>query len=232
MQNVLLSEKQRTMMNYQKLKVLDDGSTSGSDDRFYEPSVKLRDTGTKDYKKRLHIGRLNKMLHGYLADGYRLDDTDMRLLVGIASKVPVEDLPGTKKGKDESRVDKDNSRVNLLEKVLLPSPRKQSAPRRPVKVSGGIVEQDRAETQGDVYDRTDVANISGMVNPVVGTVGKIKRDHRTLEHEETFKKVTEYKKNDSPRKASHRTPKGRDEPARLSERKGIDRSENRSSSPR
>ena len=97
MQNVLLSEKQRTIMNFQKIKVLEDGSTSGSDERFYEPSVKLRNTKTKEYKKKVHIDQLNKMLHGYLANGYNLDDVDLRLLIGIASKVPVEDQPGVRK---------------------------------------------------------------------------------------------------------------------------------------
>ena len=81
-------------MNFQKIKVLEDGSTSGSDDRFYEPSIKLRHSKTKEYKKKMQIDKLNRMLHGYLANGQDLDDTDLRLLVGIATKVPVEDLPG------------------------------------------------------------------------------------------------------------------------------------------
>lgn len=41
MQNTLLSANQRSLVNYQKLKVLDSGSTSESDEREYEPSVKL-----------------------------------------------------------------------------------------------------------------------------------------------------------------------------------------------
>ena len=47
LQNVLLTEKQRTLMNFQKAKVLEDGSTTGSDERFYEPAVKLRSKKTK-----------------------------------------------------------------------------------------------------------------------------------------------------------------------------------------
>lgn len=42
-------------MNFQKAKVLEDGSTTGSDERFYEPAVKLRNKKTKQYKKLHHI---------------------------------------------------------------------------------------------------------------------------------------------------------------------------------
>jgi len=54
MQNVLMSEKQRNLMNFQQAKVLESGSTSGSDDRHYEPSIALGKTKTKLYKKVFH----------------------------------------------------------------------------------------------------------------------------------------------------------------------------------
>ena len=39
MENVLLNENQRTLMNYQKAKVIESGSTSNSDDKCVEPAV-------------------------------------------------------------------------------------------------------------------------------------------------------------------------------------------------
>ena len=86
--NSLLNEKQRNLVNFQKLKVLDSCSTSESDDRYYEPSVKIRDADTKLYKKNKHTEEINKMLSGYVAQK-DVDDVDIRLLVGLASKVPV-----------------------------------------------------------------------------------------------------------------------------------------------
>lgn len=42
MQNVLLNERQRNLLNYQKVKVLESGSTSASDDWHKEASVNAR----------------------------------------------------------------------------------------------------------------------------------------------------------------------------------------------
>ena len=77
-------------MNFQKSKVLEDGSTSGSDERFYEPAIKLRKKKTKQYKKLHHIEQVNKMLNGYI-EQHELDAVDARLLVGIATKNPTQD---------------------------------------------------------------------------------------------------------------------------------------------
>jgi hypothetical protein len=46
-----LSEKQRILLNFQKLKVIDSGSTSESDDRHYEPSIALKQTDAQLHKK-------------------------------------------------------------------------------------------------------------------------------------------------------------------------------------
>lgn len=63
--NTLLSEKQRSLLSFQKLKVLDSGSTSDSDDRFYEPSVTLKNADAWLHKKEKHTEITNRMIKGY-----------------------------------------------------------------------------------------------------------------------------------------------------------------------
>ena len=71
-------------------KVLESGSTSASDENYYEPSVKLRHAKTKTYKRKDHTDNVNKMLNYYLEDP-ELSPVDSRLIVGLASKVPTQD---------------------------------------------------------------------------------------------------------------------------------------------
>ena len=90
--NSLLSEKQRSLMNFQKLKVIDSGTTSESDERYYEPNIAIKKADSKLYKKQKHTEETNKMLAGYVKQR-EISDIDARLLVGVASKVPMQDLP-------------------------------------------------------------------------------------------------------------------------------------------
>ena len=78
------------------MKVLDSCSTSESDDRYYEASVKIREAGTKLYKKSKHTEEINKMMNGYIAQK-DINDVDVRLLFGVASKIPMQDLPKIEK---------------------------------------------------------------------------------------------------------------------------------------
>ena len=183
-------------MNFQRMKVLEDGSTSGSDDRFYEPSIKLRNNNVKEYKKKLHIDQLNKMLHGYLANGQELDDIDMRLLFGLATKVPPEDIV---------RASRKLEQRSFVDKVYVPPTPKKPPPPKPVKKPPPPKKDDY---QDERYDRVDVANISGIVNPVVGNVAKVKRDGSSqLSGANRLDKINEFGKSATRRESMRRSQK-------------------------
>lgn len=74
------------------LKVLDSGSTSESDERHYEPSVCLKNAAAPLHKKQKHTETTNRMLKGY-AEQKQVSEVDTRLLVGVVSKVPLQDKP-------------------------------------------------------------------------------------------------------------------------------------------
>ena len=90
MQNVLLTEKQRNLLHFQKAKVIESGSTSGSDDKAIEPSVKIFKQDTPEYKKSHYKNQVSTMLNGY-AEQKELNSIDVRLLYGLATKIPAID---------------------------------------------------------------------------------------------------------------------------------------------
>lgn len=63
--NTLLNERQRTLLNFQKLKVIDSCSTSESDDRHYEPNVAIKNPEAWFYRKQRYTENTAKMLSGY-----------------------------------------------------------------------------------------------------------------------------------------------------------------------
>ena len=78
------------MLDYQKLKVLESGSTSQSDDTVKEASIKAREKSTKSYKRDQYAQSVNKMLNNYIEDAF-INEVDARLLVGMVTKLPVQD---------------------------------------------------------------------------------------------------------------------------------------------
>lgn len=90
MQNVLLNERQRTLLNFQKSKVLESGSSSESDDFHTEPAIKLRELDGPAYLKKHHTDAINDMLANYTQDK-QLSFTDQALLFGITSRIRYTD---------------------------------------------------------------------------------------------------------------------------------------------
>ena len=89
---MLLSDRERALLNFQKAKVLESGSTSASDDWSYEPAVALRDPKTQVYLKKHHADQINRMLLG-LNETSQKDEVEARLLYGIATKTPLDIAP-------------------------------------------------------------------------------------------------------------------------------------------
>lgn len=90
MQNVLLTERQRALLNFQKVKVLESGSSSESDDFHIEPSVKLREQDGPSYLKKHHTMTINDMLANYTSNG-DLNFTDQALLFGLTTRIKYND---------------------------------------------------------------------------------------------------------------------------------------------
>jgi len=81
---VLFTERQRNLLNFQKAKVLESGSTSASEDFYYEPAIALRNPDTELYLKKHHADQINGMLKGYNKNSIQ-NDEDARLFFGIAT---------------------------------------------------------------------------------------------------------------------------------------------------
>ena len=72
------------------------------------------------YKKQKHTDEVNNMLAGYLAQG-EINEVDIRLLAGVATKVPLQELPQKVVVAPKAQVVRSSrSKTNLVEVALMP----------------------------------------------------------------------------------------------------------------
>jgi len=83
--NVLLNDRQRALLPYQKSKVLESGSSSESDDVALEPSVLRSDPSAEVYIKKFHAEKVKEMIANYQKNNV-LSQVDCNLLFGITTK--------------------------------------------------------------------------------------------------------------------------------------------------
>jgi len=91
-----LTEKQKQLLNFQKLKVLDSGTSSDSDEKCCEPNVALKTPQAKLHNKQRFADATNKMLDSYV-NRQIVNEIDARLLLGVVSSTPVQDVDKPKK---------------------------------------------------------------------------------------------------------------------------------------
>lgn len=61
-----------------------------TDDWHWEPAIKSRKEQTKKYKRDDYSQRVNRMLNSYQDDS-KVNEVDARLIIGMATKLPVDD---------------------------------------------------------------------------------------------------------------------------------------------
>ena len=100
LQSVLLNERQRMLLPFQKRKVIDSGSSSESDDFHLETAVSIKDPKAPKYLKRHWQEQIVSMLTNYSKHNYP-NQTDCALLYGIATKMPFTGISTIHRGADE-----------------------------------------------------------------------------------------------------------------------------------